>query len=220
MTIEQVITLFIPLAAPIVTLIASIAALIGVYLTQKHNRQTKLIELKHNEKIKDKELEQGRRLKTLELQEENRRTLRSERRSIYKDVLRDSRYIFHYWYDVGNNYWYPGAGPLEKAVDPDDVAAGVRTLRHYHQLKDWQAETDSVASEEVVELIGALADFVRNCEQRALYELQSNGITDPTRQDILWRGVQDTIKQEFKEQGVHPAYFNLRRQIREELTAE
>ena len=207
-----------------------VATLIAVAVTQRNHRKTKRIELqhqselkekdlRHQSELKEKELRAQERLKSLELQEENRRILRAEKRSIYKDNLRDSRYILHYWDDAGRVYWHPAPGPLDKPLDPNEVVENAKNLRHYHELKEYQAEADSIASDMVVELIGTLADFVRNCEQRVLFEVQANGITDPQTQQILWRNLQAALQQEFREQGVQPAYFALRAQIRKELDA-
>jgi hypothetical protein len=64
----------IALAAPVVTLIGSVAALFGVWLTQMNNRKTKLIELEHNRELKEMELEHNRKLKLLDLREQTART--------------------------------------------------------------------------------------------------------------------------------------------------
>jgi hypothetical protein len=110
-------------------------------------------------------------------------------------------------------------GSLDKPLDPNEIIEDAWKLRHYYELKEWQAEADSIASDIVVGLIGAFADFVRNCEQRVLFEIQNRSITDPLEQDVLWREVQAAIQQEFREQGVQAAYFALRSQIRKELNA-
>jgi len=200
------------LALPITTLVV-------LAVTQWNNRKTKEIELNHQSELKDIELKAQERLKVVELQEENRRIARAEKRSIYKDILRESRHIVHYWADAGRDYWHSAPGPLDKPLDPDGVIENAKRLRHYHELKEKQAEADSLASEVVVELIGAFADLVRNCEQRVLFEAQNQGITDPKAQDALWRGVQSALQQEFRDQGVQAAYFALRGQIRKELGA-
>ena len=70
----------IALAAPLVALIGSVATLVGVWLTQRSNRQTKVIELEHN-----------RELKLVELREQTARMIRQEKREAYLEALKASR---------------------------------------------------------------------------------------------------------------------------------
>lgn len=90
----------VPLAAPAVALIGSIAALVGVWLTQRSNRQTKQIELEHARMLKEMEIEQQKEMRLVELRQEASRLFRSERRELYLELLTAIRLMRIFWINI------------------------------------------------------------------------------------------------------------------------
>jgi hypothetical protein len=140
-----------------------------------------------------------------------------EERTMLQGLLNLNRRIFKYWYDVAHNYWHDSASAWEETINPDDALQNAREARDYHELVNARGEIDGFASDEMLELTETLAEHIRNCQQRLIYEVNRNGVSDPKRQGPLWREVQVGVRDAFVSQGTEAAYLDLRERVRDEL---
>lgn len=144
-------------------------------------------------------------------------SLTQEERISYQGLLNLNRRIFKYWYSVAHNYWHDGASAWEETIDPEDVMQNARDARDYQELINARDEIDAFAPDEILDLAQKLANHIRNCQQRVLYEVERYGVDDPKRQGPLWRQVQVGVRDAFDSQDTQVAYLDLRRSIRERL---
>lgn len=210
----------IPFAAPAVTLIGAIAALFGVWLTQKNNRETKLIELEHNRELKEMELEHNRKLKLLDIREQTARTIRGEKREAYLELLRAYRITVGYTVFMG-----------EMSVG-QDIAIKVNKIKEaLERLQGLMSDLDLVASPKIRDLAQKLYVATARCqdvmyrENERLFNENAN-LLDRGRHsqeelsataESIWKQVQAEVQKAFEEQGVHELFGQLRNQTREEL---
>ncbi len=92
-----------------------------------------------------------------------------------------------------------------------------RDARDYKELIDARDEIDAFAPDEILNLAQNLADRIRNCQQRVLYEVDRNGVDNPTQQGPSWREVQVGVRDSFVSQDTQTTYLDLRQRIRERL---
>ncbi len=143
--------------------------------------------------------------------------LTEEERTLYQGLLNLNRRIFKYWYSVAHNYWHEGATSWEETIDPEDVVQNARDARDHQELVDARDEIDAFAPDEILDLTRTLAEHIRNCQQRVLYEIGRYGVDNPKQQGPLWRQAQAGVRDTFVSQDTQAAYLDLRRSIRERL---
>jgi hypothetical protein len=190
----------VPLAAPIVTLIGSIAALFGVWLTQKNNRETKLIELEHNRKLKEVEVEQQTEMRLIELQQEASRLFRSERQELYLELLTAIRPVRMFFRNV------------ENAIQGGEQRQYAERL--YEGLENYEAltpELEMSASTEVRHRADVYLRALYSCYQ-VLPEEEYYSEDEQVRREAAVR-----VTQRHKEEGVEEKYTQLLEQIRGEM---
>lgn len=144
-------------------------------------------------------------------------SLNDEERALYRGLLSRNRRIYEYWYRVSHNYWHEGAGAWDEVVDPEDVVQNATDARDYRDLVDARNEIDAFAPDTVLDLTQNLAEHIRNLQQRVLYEVRRNGISDPKEQGPLWRELQLGVRDAFTSQDTQTAYLDLRERIRDAL---
>lgn len=144
-------------------------------------------------------------------------SLNDEERALYRGLLNRNRRIYEYWYNVSHNYWHDAAGAWEETVDPDDVVQNARDARDYQELVDARNEIEAFASDQILDLTQNLAEHIRNCQQRVLYEVDRYGVNDPKRQGPLWREVQVGVRDTFTDQDTQTVYLDLRQSVRQRL---
>lgn len=144
-------------------------------------------------------------------------SLNDEERALYRGLLNRNRRIYEYWYKISHNYWHDGANAWEETVDPDDVVQNARNAYDYQELVDARNEIEAFAPDQILDLTQSLAEHIRNCQQRILYEVERHGIDDPKQQGPLWREVQVGVRDTFTAQDTQTVYLDLRQSIRQGL---
>lgn len=199
----------IALAAPMVAFIGSVATLIGVWLTQRSNRQTKVIELEHN-----------RELKLVELREQTARMIRQEKREAYLEALKASRISVGYVVFLGQMSLGQQLAVDERRLDEAS-----------ERFQALIPELELVSSQRIHALFHELYVATARCQDKMHEETErlhreNAALLDPerfARQKIVetaeWISgqVQTAVQRVFEEQHVQQLYGRFRNAVREEL---
>jgi len=140
-----------------------------------------------------------------------------EERTLYQGLLNLNRRVYKYWYSVAHNYWHDGASAWEETIDPEDVLQNAGDARDYQEMINALDEIDAFAPDAILVLAQRLADHIRNCQHRVLYEVDRYGVDAPKEQGPLWRQVQVGIRNTFDSQDTQATYLALRQSIRKVL---
>ncbi len=175
-------------------LTTALAALGGVWLTNKHNRRLKLIELR----------------------EQTALTIRQEKREVYLQLLRSYRTLAQYAVQIGHM-------SLEQQlrVDVDALdAVSEESQRLIPELELVASRPIYDLSQRLYAASSRCSDTMYHESERrfAGFERDNPG-REPSREEkeAIWEEVRAEVQKVYEQQGIEQLYGQLRNQVREEL---
>lgn len=184
-------------------LIIPLATLLGVWITQRNNRKTKLIELEHS-----------RDLKMIEIEDQMQQTQRQEKREVYLEVLRAYRMSVQYSAQLSHM-----ALGQQLQVDIASVYEGTDKFRRL------LPELEIVGSEEVRDFFQELYSATAKCNnvmyvesEKRFSPFDQRGIhPSPQQKAAIWEEVSAEVRKVYEVRGMENLYAQLRTQIRKGL---
>lgn len=176
-------------------LITAIATLIAVSISQKHNRELKIIELR----------------------EETARMIRQEKREVYLEVLKSNKMAVQYAVQLG----YMSLGQ-QLRVDPDALDAASNKFEELIPEIEIVASREIYdLSQRLYQATSACMDTMYRENERYFEEFarrhpdQDRPSSEQAK--AIWEKVRARVQEEYEKQGIDRLYHQLRSQIREEL---
>lgn len=187
-----------------------VATLIGVAVTQRNNRKTKQLELEHNRELKEMELEHQRELRLQELRQEASRLVRSERRTVYLEMLRSLAVPWHFWLDL-----------RKYGIEEDYEERSRNVQAHMTSYAGLLPELQLCGSAQVRrksrELLTAFTECSEVLADTAEEEVEE--FEDEEKFEAQWQNALDKALQVYDERNVNKKYRELVSHIREEMNS-
>lgn len=196
------------IVAVLSVLAVPVATLIGVAVTQRNNRRTKQLELEHNRELKELELEYQKVLRLLELRQEASRLVRTEKRAVYLEMLRDLAVPWQFWmdlreYGIEDNY-------NERAREVQGYMTSYAALLPELQLCG-SAEVRR-KSREILRAFTECSETLTETAEAVVREFDNDAVFE-----AQWQQALDSALQLYEERDVDKKYREHVNQIRDEM---
>lgn len=156
----------------------------------------------------------NRQLKLVELREQTAHTIRQEKREVYLELLKANRRSIQYAVQLG----YMDLGQ-QLSVDIDEIdAASARFRQLIPELELVASREVYELSQELYRTMDRCNDTMyRESEKRfASFDL-SDGEPTPEQKIAIWEEVRGEVQKVYEQQGMEKLYAQVRNQIRQEL---
>lgn len=183
-----------PLIALLTALVTATAALGAAWITSRHNRG----------------------LKVIELREQTARTIRQEKREVYLELLKANRMLVQYAVQMG----YMGLGQQLQVNIGAVAAASDRFQRMIPELELVASRPIYDLSQRLYAATSRCTDAMYRESERRFADLERDNpdqSPSPEQKAAIWEEVRAEVQKVYEEQGIEGLYRQLRNQVREEL---
>lgn len=173
-------------------LITASGVLFATWLSNKHNRQLKLVELR----------------------EQTARTIRQEKRDVYLELLKANRRAVQYAVQLG----YMDLGQ-QLSVDISEIeAASARFGQLIPELELVASREVYDLSQELYKAMARCNDTMYRESEKRFIPFDRSG-EEPTQEQriAIWEEVRDEVQKTYEQQNMEQLYSQVRSQIRQEL---
>ena len=156
----------------------------------------------------------NRQLKLVELREQTAHTIRQEKREVYLELLKANRRSIQYAVQLG----YMDLGQ-QLSVDIDEIdAASARFRQLIPELELVASREVYELSQELYRTMDRCNDTMyRESEKRFASFVLSDGEPTPEQKIAIWEEVRGEVQKVYEQQSMEKLYAQVRNQIRQEL---